>query len=146
MGLLRSRSIVHQFLNAGSVNLLSAVSLTAAAGTRTIVLDMGIGGLGSGVFQFACIGVDYTFSAATLVSATPTGSFDGVTYYELQSSNISVGIDTLASYVATKAGNASKKWSFTIANDGYRYLSIVFSGTGAGAGDLISVQAIGMSS
>lgn len=142
---VRGRSVLHHYKTAsGSHSLLSGVALNAATGLRTLDLKLGLA-TSPGSFEFVAIAVDYTYSAATTVTATCYGSLDGgLTYRALQSSSITAGVDTLSDYVAVKTtGAASKSYLFTLTVDGCTDLRVVFSGASAGAGDLITVQASG---
>lgn len=132
----------------GSINLLSGVALNGSAASRTIVVQLGAPAVTSsqkmvGGMATVCFGVAFTYGAATAITATFEGSFDGgVTYYKVQAHSVSAGVDTLSDYSITKAtGSANQNFSFVVPNDNYSHMRVVFSGTGANGSDLITVQA-----
>lgn len=127
-----------------AVNLLNAVALNAASANRTLKLQTAaqIASLVS-VFGQVTIAVQYTFGTASTVTATCLASLDGgLTYNAIQASTVVAGVDTLNDYVASKTtGSANHNFCFTIPVKGYTNIEVVFSGAGAGGGDLITVQA-----
>lgn len=131
----------------GNTSLLSGVALNAAVGLRTLDVQVGAPNLPNqrmeGGYAKLTLGVSYTRTAgaATAITATVFGSFDGVVYYAYQAHSVSAGVDTLSDYSITKAVAASGNFSFVLDNDNYTHIRVIFSGTGAGAGDVITVQA-----
>lgn len=120
----------------GSVDLLSGVALNAAAATRTITVPTGL------KFGKLRVGVAYTYSAATTVTATMTCSMDGTTYYRLMSRSCTLGACDdykLTDTYTTSA--ASQDYMLEYDVRGCNSVKVLFGGAGAGAGDLITVQA-----
>ncbi len=145
------RAQVHRLKNYASSNdwnLLEAVALTAAAGSRTITrqlasADGGGDGLGDGWAQIK-ITIDYTYSAATAVTVTPSCSLDGGnTYGRETSTSISSGTGTISLYTDSyTTGGASAVLNLAYDVSGCTHVKLVFAGTGSpAAGDLIDVQA-----
>jgi hypothetical protein len=117
-------------------NLLEGAALNASVGSRTVTINP------SGTFTKLNVAVFYTYSAATAVTLTMSCSMDGTNYAGRQTRDISSGAATLSSLVDSKTTSASNQ-SFMVEYDvrGCEKVKIVLDGTGAGAGDLVNVQA-----
>lgn len=123
---------------------LSGVALNAAAASRTVTiyladLPSGRNSRGWGKLLF---GVQYTYSAASAVTAQFTCSYDGTTYYRRTTRSCSSGTCTL--YEQTDSNPVSASQDFEIEYDvrGCAAVKILLAGTGAGAGDLVTTQAV----
>jgi hypothetical protein len=125
-------------------NLLEAVALNGAAATRTITLTLGDSNPGSAKgWSKLRVSVFYTYSAATTVTAQLSCSQDGTNYAILQTRNCSAGTCTLSDATDSKAtGNADRQPMMEFDIRGCQKAKVVFGGAGAGAGDLVNVQAV----
>lgn len=147
MSITNKRSCYQFRTAAGSLNLLSGVALNAAAASRTVDVQMATPGSPAHAPTFAydsvTFDVQYTFGTATQVNIACFSSNDaGLTYSPIQAQDLTNGADTFTDYLPKKAtGGASMSFSFYLPNRNYTNIRVVFSGTGAGAGDLITVKA-----
>jgi hypothetical protein len=98
---------------------------------------------GDGGFEKLVVVIDYTYSAATTVTVTPTCSVDGGSTYASETSTaISAGAGTVSVYsdtYTTGAANAVLRLVYDVS--GCTNYKLVFDGASAGAGDLVDVQA-----
>lgn len=122
--------------------VLSGVALNAAAATRTATilrLDKR--------YSRIILTIDYTYSAATTVTVTPSASPNttsgGTTYGRKTSTAIASGAGTVSLYADTYTTSAASA-TFELEYDcsGRDAMKFVFGGAGAGAGDLITVYAV----
>jgi hypothetical protein len=123
------------FTNAGSTNpqnLLENASL-ATSKSVTLTLDRLYSGLIVSVF--------FTRSAATAITMTQTIYQDAKTGGVLQSRSIVSGASTLDDFSDAKAVSGNKNFVVLLGVAGYQAVTLTFTGTGAAAGDTISVQA-----
>jgi hypothetical protein len=129
-------SRLHDAVDFGAI--LSAVALNGAAGTRTATLTL------DKRFTRCTVVDDYTYSAATSVTITPTVSIDGgTTYGNITSESISSGAAEQSSYVVTETGTASWTQRHSYDVEGCDKLKLVYAGGGTpGAGDLITAKAV----
>lgn len=122
-------------------NQLSAVALNASAGTRTITLNNYLGGVPKAQFGKARIGIGYTYSAATTVTALFSCSKDGTNYHSVTSRTISGSTATVAVMTDTyTTGGASATIDIEYDIRGCIGVKWVFGGASAGAGDLVTVD------
>jgi hypothetical protein len=119
--------------------VLSAVALNASAGARTLEITNL-----KKRFRRIYLFVNYTYSAATSVTLTPTASPDGTNYYGYGSTLVDTGVGAVSGpYVDTKTGTSSWDLVFEYNVSARDSFKCVFSGGGApGAGDLITVRAV----
>jgi hypothetical protein len=116
--------------------VLNAVAASAGASSRTIEIDT------SGGWERLVLQIEYTQSAGSAVVVTPTYSLDGgTTYCQLTSTSVAAGAGTVSDYVDTHASGASENFGLAYDVAGYDKFKIVFSVTGGGASDLLSVLA-----
>lgn len=143
---IQGKKVRYQYTTStGDKRLLNAVALNASANTRTIIVQTDApSGSPAGGYDLLTFLVNYTAGTATDVRAQIFGSLDGgITYGAAQSSAIAGGVDTLSDYIAVKSVTANKAYTFTANIDNYTHVKVVFSGTGAGSGDLLTVYCIG---
>lgn len=137
----------HHFINDGSTNkdnLLEGVALNATAADRTITLNMcDIGpGKDGECWTKLRIGIFYTYSAATTVTAQATCSIDGTNYARITSRSISGGAGTVSLFTDTyTTGAASANFTLEYGVELCQKVQIVFGGASADASDLVNVQA-----
>lgn len=125
--------------DAGSVNILSGVALNAAEANRTIVLN-------TNGWAKLRVAVFFTYSSSSQLTAIFRCSFDGTNYARIQSRKISDGASTLSSFTDVKATSSTNQdFIIEYSVKGCVRSKIVFAGTPAGAGDLITVQALAQS-
>ena len=121
-----------------SDEMLSGVALNAAAGSRTITINV------RRSWAKLRLGVAYTYSAATSVTLTPSCLYEASgTAYALSTRNCTSGACELAPQTDVETGTAS--WTREIEYDvrGCHQFKVVFSGGGSpGAGDLITTEAV----
>jgi hypothetical protein len=118
--------------------VLSAVALNGAAGTRTAIITL------DKRFARVTVVTNYTRSSGTDVSITPSYSIDdGSTYGSETSEAITSGAAALSVYVETLTGTASFVIRRTYDVEGCDKLKLIYASTAAGAGDLITVNAVG---
>lgn len=139
------RAQVQRFRNfavgvTNSYNMLNAVALNGAAGTRTLTLDTG--SIGDGYGRLLVV-LDYTYGAATAVTVTPSCSSDGgTTYGQETSTSIASGTGTVSAYsdsYTTGAANKTLRLKYDVT--GCDHYKLIFAGTGANGSDLVNVQA-----
>lgn len=125
--------------SADSANMLSGVALNASEGTRTLEL------VTSKNWSRVKLEILYTYSAATTLTIAPTFSLDG-TYASETSGVTADGIRTLSQLTDTYTTNgASANLIVSYDVSGMQSVKFVFGGAGAGAGDLVTVQAVAVS-
>ena len=141
------RAQVKRFVREASsndYNVLEAVALNAAAATRTYTVSAGaLTDAPSDGFAKLVVVIDYTYSAATTVTVTPTCSLDGgSTYASETSTSIAAGAGTVSVYSDTyTTGGANAVLRLVYDVSGCTHYKLVFGGASAGAGDLVDVQA-----
>lgn len=118
--------------------ILSAVALNASSGTRTAIVTL------NKRFTRITVVTDYTYSAATSVTWTPSKSIDGGTKYgSYTSKSVSSGTAAVSLYTETLTGTASFTTETTFDVEGVDKFKLVMSGGGSpGAGDLVTVNAV----
>lgn len=122
----------------GAYKALSAVAMNGDAATRTITLDT----RNMAKVILKCV---FTRSSGTDVQIAPYGSLDGgTTYGNITQSDISTG--TGAIYAFTDVRTTSSTENFCVEYDvrGYDFMKYVFASTSAGAGDTLTVYAVGV--
>lgn len=127
---------VAKYRNGSSMNLLSGVALNASAGTRTITLE-------TDGFSKVRVLVNYTYAAATTVTAQFTCSLDGTTYGRLTSRATSSGAATVSAVTetyTTSAASAILVYEYDVR--GCAKVQVLYGGASAGASDLVTVQAV----
>ena len=116
---------------------LTGVALNAAAATRTITVTP------AQQWGRVLLTVNYTYSAATTVTITPTCTDNtALTKGSVVAGTLSAGVITdvaLSRSWTTGAASANFQWSFDVA--GQASCAFVLSGASAGAGDLVTVSA-----
>lgn len=126
-----------------TVNLLDGVALNATAATRTITLLTadGVQADNAPGYTKLRVQVDYTWTAASTVTLTPTCSQDGTNYAAPTTRSCSSGTCTLYPQVDSRPVTASE--NFTVEYDirGCRSFKVLFGGASAGASDLVTVMA-----
>jgi len=127
-------------LKAGSsFKLLDGIALNATASTRTIDVEIGPS---RAEWAKVSVIVDYTYTAATTVVATPTCSQDGTLYASFTSRSISSGAAAVSPLVDTyTTGGANATYILEYDVRSCKNFKIVFSGASAGASDLVDVYA-----
>lgn len=120
-------------------NVLNAIALNGSAATRTAEINLGKR------FTRITLVLNYTYSAATSVTLTPTKSIDGgTTYASYTSKAITSGTAAVSAYTEVVTGTASFIYETTFDVEGVDKFKIVMSGGGSpGAGDLLTVKAVG---
>jgi hypothetical protein len=122
--------------SAGSYNLLDGVALNAAAASRTITLTL------NWSFSGVIISYQATRDAYTDVTVTCTES---LTYPVILASpvtrNCSSGTCERAPIIDVETSSVSHNQTLRYSTEGVFQIVCVFSGTSAGASDLITVQA-----
>lgn len=114
---------------------LSAVPATASEASRTATVKC------HGTTK-ACVSVHFTKSAGTAITVTPYGSVNnGETYGRLQSRNIKDGVGTCSTYTDQMTVSASTALLLEYDTSALTHLKLVFSVTGGGSGDLLTVYA-----
>lgn len=118
--------------------VLGGVALNASAATRTATVT----GLGK-KYSRLIWQVDYTYSAATTVTLTCSGSTNEAASYGVKTStSVSAGAGTVSAYVDTyTTGGASNNLLIEYDVAGLDAFKCVFGGASAGAGDLVTVYA-----
>jgi len=117
--------------------VLSAVPLNAAAASRTMLFNVR-------GYSTLKIQINYTYSAATVVIATPSCSQDNNTTYGSETSTgVISGTGTVSVYTDNyTTGAANAKIVLTYDTRGCDWYKVILSGTGAGAGDLVTTYAV----
>lgn len=135
----------HYFLPASTndYNLLEGVALNATAATRTITLNIGdANGFKAEEFTKIRVSVFFTWAAATTVTAQFSCAEDGTNYARLTTRSCSSGTCTVSLQSDSYAtGGASADFSLEYDVRGCQKVKILFGGAGAGATDLVNVQA-----
>ena len=129
---------VRNFTASGEV--LTAVALNAAAGTRTLTFDAL-----EQQFSKVRVQVFYTYSAATTVTAAWTCSIDGTNYASDATESCASGTCThyaKTDTYTTGAANASISFDFDART--CRKAKVVLGGASAGAGDLVTTDSAGV--
>jgi len=122
-----------------SRNILAAVALNATASARTITLTKGDGGLRASKLL---VGVFYTYSAATTVTAQLSCALDGTNYAIRQTRAISSGTATLSNLTDSKTtGAANHDFMLEFDVRGCEAVKILFGGASADGSDLVNIQA-----
>lgn len=117
--------------------VLNGVAANAAAGSRTITLPV------HGLSRLV-VSVEFTRSAGTAVVLTPSYSLDdGETYARLTSTSVLDGAGTVSTYSDTRTTSASENIGLSYDVAGMDYFKIVFTVTGGGASDLLTVLVSG---
>ena len=136
-----------RFKSGTSLKLLDGVALNATAATRTVTLDLTAGDSSSvGAFQKVEFFVEYTYSAATTVTAQATRSIDeGVSYMRRTSRSTIQGTSTVFLQTDTyTTGGASANFSLEYDVAGLTNLKVLFGGASADGSDLVTVKAVGI--
>lgn len=130
------KTLTYKHTSGGSVTLLNGVALNATESSRTITLN-------TDGWSKLRVYLYYTYSAATDVRAVFSCSMDaGANFALLQTRAIASGVATLSDFVDVKStGSANQLIMLEYDTRGCDKTKIVFSGTSAGAGDTVIVQA-----
>lgn len=128
-----------KYASTGPTTKLSAVLLSASAGSRTWSYTSNTNeGFGLIVAQ-----ITYTPGGATTVSAVTmscTGNIDGTTSATLQSCSTSAGNCTSTDQIWTKAVSATKSWIWRVNAQGATNVSCVMGMTGTPDTDTFTVK------
>lgn len=123
-------------------NILSGVALNAAAGTRTITANNYYAGTPTQpAFAKARLSIFYTYSAATAVTVVFSCSADGTNFAQMTARDISGSTATISALTDSyTTGAASKDLMLEYDIRGCAKVKWLLAGTGAGAGDLVTVD------
>lgn len=132
----------HAYVEPGSIKayslgkILNAVACNASSGARTWTSASGSMS-GYGVIGFQA---DFTYAAATGVTWTCKGTMnDGASWAYPQSCDVVAGTCTMSDAVWTKAVSVSKNFLMRIDFLGSTDVQCVWSCTGGGAGDVVTM-------
>jgi hypothetical protein len=123
---------------------LDGVALNdAQAADRTLsvtLTDTNVVTTGRAVYSKLIVTVDFTYAAATTVTAQFTCSLDGTTYGRRTSTSTSAGASTIYAETGTyTTGGASAVLNLEYDVRGCRAVKVLLGGAGAGASDLVDV-------
>jgi len=129
---------------AGDHNILSAVALNAAVGLRTITLVLGAmpaGGKGTGYDKTRVL-IFATQDAYSAVTGIMSCSLDGTNFASLVSRKITDGASEVDVVTDTITTGADADFMLEFDTRGCASVKVIVGGTGAGASDLVDVQAV----
>lgn len=128
------------YLTVSKVTSGSDLDLSAAAASRTITATLTHDNTATGrpVYAKWMVIADYTYSAASTVTAQFTCSLDGTTYGRRTSTSTSAGASTIYKETGTYTTDAASG-TLTLEYDirGCKRAQLLLGGAGAGASDLI---------
>lgn len=121
---------------------LDGVALNAAAATRTVSATLTNDGetTGNAVYSKWLVTVDFTYTAATTVTAQFTCALDGTTYGRRTSTSTASGASTIYAETGTyTTGAASIILNLEYDVRGCKAVKLLLGGASAGASDLVDV-------
>jgi len=116
--------------------ILTGIALNATEADRTMTVCHGRN------WSKLKVGVDYTNSSATTVTAAPECSYDGTTYFAF--TTLSCGSGTCSRFERTDSNAVSGDDEFEFEFDvrGCECTKIVFGGASADGSDLVTTQSV----
>jgi hypothetical protein len=119
-----------------SAEMLSAVALNAAAGTRTATITIA---KNWAKLRFA---LQFTHNAATTVTSQFTCSYDGTTYYRRVTRECASGTCTVYEQSDSLAVTGDVDFELEYDVRGCEKVKLLLGGASAGASDLVTTQAV----